>query len=998
MIVSSLAMGITAIEESTGTITLNKRLNLVPIRARYPFVDGPLGADGIPLGPLSAPTTQPLVAGDVLTQDVTVEMPNGTFETVPLRAEILQNLEVGTVVGDPLLPRLGVAENVPTGDSGQGELLTVTRVRVASLVVGKDSLGRPVSFRANTLPTGQDCIVRTRYYEDVPMVGSSSGVSVSDASWRHFFVRIDPQPASSPVPGSQVNPNASLAIEFTKPMDLDQVDNTANLLVTNTSVVSESFTTQMSDPKRATRRIVPTRLSDLSGDGTILRLQPPMGFFHRTNQSEVYSFHVRLGSSGVTDLGGTVLQVFDRPAQPKDAWSIDFSMASSAPENRIGWHTWAFSAEDEDGTVPGSPDMFGQFRLQDGRLTGAATVRFSRSADRQHLSTISRVARGECWDSVADAQIGFDFTIPTAPVPHPGLLYWTPFMSDSINPPFVSPVWDYYQQQPQPVGRVIEPHKPQGSRMQMRYLEDDFALDYRAPSEFAIDVEQLYWSPFNDETVLYDVFDRYTMSLAHSNKRPDERCFLFGGACWMDGASMNSGLSFTFAQNPLQGTGLTPVFSDKVYRVNPNEAFRNANNTKYVPYARFDKTYTWRDSRLVSVDSNGNVIGLGGAQQPNAQPPANDTTANVDSPWVTSKADPEFLLAGGSSWVMDTADFLGTSQRDHDPIALPLLVDFKVFADNAALNGIATGGNGFQVAMLGPPSNFANPAGPTPGGYYDATGAGFGGRPAWPAVRVHASGGEDLVSSTIVTIDPANQLMAQGSNTKDAGMGGPQVPIPYAQNTNRSLFVAPPGDGMLHWAHADFVRKVSTVTFGFFDTLQPQRSDVFDPNLGTVTPTAGFPNLNDINPSLRIKDLVVQMDPPQARQPAGTSVVLELRGVESFDKSDDLYAPLTTDEPFDIPGPPLVPGRGNLLNVNYACEAYRYSTANFNNAARVAASGLTRYVTEDQINQIRVPANGLLPRFMNPRLVMTNNVEVSPALSPSLRSMSIVYRMEPSQQ
>ncbi len=87
--------------------------------------------------------------------------------------------------------------------------------------------------------------------------------------------------------------------------------------------------------------------------------------------------------------------------------------------------------------------------------------------------------------------------------------------------------------------------------------------------------------------------------------------------------------------------------------------------------------------------------------------------------------------------------------------------------------------------------------------------------------------------------------------------------------------------------------------------------------------------------------------------------------------------------------------RGNLLNPNYACEAYRYSTANVApaNIARVQAQGLTRYVTEDQLALIRNPATNLLPRFLNPRIVMVNNVSVSPSLSPSLRSMSIVYRM-----
>ena len=60
---------------------------------------------------------------------------------------------------------------------------------------------------------------------------------------------------------------------------------------------------------------------------------------------------------------------------------------------------------------------------------------------------------------------------------------------------------------------------------------------------------------------------------------------------------------------------------------------------------------------------------------------------------------------------------------------------------------------------------------------------------------------------------------------------------------------------------------------------------------------------------------------------------------------------------------------------------------------RVAAQGLTRYVTEDQLALIRNESTNLLPRFLNVRVTMTNNVDVSPSLSPSLRSMSLVYRM-----
>ena len=1005
MIVASLGMGVTDVDTATNIITINKRSQFVPVRGRYPFVDGPLDATGLPLGPVQAPVSPTLRSGDFLTQTIQVLMPDLTFESVTLRAEILQNMDIGTVVGEPLGQVLVGPPTPGSLSPDQGAWLPVARVRVASVFGGKDSLGREWAFRSNTLPSGQDCTVRALYYEDVR---SNSGTELAaDKYWRQFFVRVDPQPTGGQ-PLASIDPNASIAIEFTKPMDLNQIDNTANFLVTNRwtppppSVPATTLPTatppnpaplqvlppetggasQLGTPKEATRHIVPTRLSDLAGDGTVLRLQPPMGFFHRLNQPETYAAHVRLGTTGVTDLAGSPLEIFDQVSAPQSNWSVNFSLAPTALANQVLWHTWCFSAEDEDGSAEGSSDIFGQYRLENGRLIGASGIRFSRSADNQNLGAIARDTRGECWDSAdaaAVAPVPPDPTIPTVPVingqVHPRLLYWQPRMSDTIGPtPVPAPqVFEYWQQIAHPVGRVVEPHKPQGSRMQMRYLEDDFTLDYRQPSEFGIDVEQLYWSPFNDEVVLFDVFDRYTMSLAHSARRTDERFELLQGACWFIPQSLNSGLSNTFSENILPGTKLTPVFEDKVYAINPNTAFRTAFGTKFVPFPRFDRSYTWRDSRLVTIDASGNVIGLGGAQQPGGQAPNDDQTANIDSPWIASAADPEFLAAGFTTWVVDPGDFQGNLQLDHDPIALPLLVDFKVFPDSAA-NGVSNGANGFQVAMLGPPSNFANPAGPIPGGYYDsqpANSPGTGGRPNWPHVRVQASGGEDLVTGLQNFIDPANQLAAQGSSVKDAGLGNPA----------RGLFIAPAGDGMLNWAHAEFVRKVSTMTFGFFDTLRPQWASQ-DPINGTF----GIPDVSALgaDSGWRISDMVVQADPPQARQPAGTSVVVELRCAETFG-NDVLYDPLTNDT-FD--------GRGNMLNPNYSCEAYRYSTANNGGLPRIPATGMTQYVTDTQINLLRVPATGLLPRYVNLRVVMTNNTDVTPALSPSLRSLTLVYRMQ----
>ena len=1003
-LIGALDMGIVGVDAEAGILTVNKRLNFVPIRGRYPFVDGPLDTEGLPLGPLSVPVQRPLDAGDLIQQEVVVQLSDGSFETVVLRAEVLQNLEIETNAG---ASGVGKAINPPSGDSGQGETIPVVSLRVSSVSPGRDSDGNRVSFRSNTTPGGEDCSLQAVYVEEIPF--TVGGGAVSDSQWRNLFVRIEPAPGQ---PGIDIDPNASIAFEFNKPMDVDEVDVTANMLLTKPDAPNQSFAEQMTDPKQATLHVVPSRLTDLAGDGTQLRLQPQLGFAHEAGSSEIYSAHLSLGVGGITDLAGNSLEIFDDIGNPQQAWSVDFQLNPAADSNLVGWHTYMFSAEDEDGTQPGSVDIFGQYRLENGRLTGASGTRFRRSANNNNLAAISRINRGECWDSGDPAGTNNPFAYPgsegtenqlilpalgapgVVPVdvlgaPHPGLLYWEPRMVDEVPPQLVPSVYEYAGILPQPAGKVIEPMKPQGSRLQMRYLEDDFSLSYTQPSDFGLDIEQLYWSPFNDQTVLYDEFDRFTMSLGHARTRGDERWVLIvdeedppASWCVLDCASMNSGLSTVFADNVLDGSEMTTVFEDKIYTINPNDVRRDEFGVAYVPFPRFDRSYTWRDSRLVTIDASGNIIGLGGAQNPNANVPNNDVTAHIDSPWITSRPDPEFQQGGSGTWVMDTEDFVGFLQRDHDPIALPLLVDMKMFADDPA-NGVVSATNGFQVAMLGPPPNIALGS---VGGYYDSLGSGCGGGyPPWPRVRVHASGGFDLVTGNPILVDPANVLTANPVNiVKDtaAGLLGGSLETGFIQ--------APPGDGMLYWARADFVRRVSTVTFGFFDTLQPQRAELVDENQ-QVQPVAGYPDWLSINPLLRMSDVLVQLDPPQTRQPAGTGIVVELRGCETFDNSNTLYNPsfgATADDTIT---------RGNLLNVNYSCEAYRYASPNVGAAPRIAADGLTPYVTEDDVSQIRDPASGLLPRFLNMRLVMTNNVDVSPALSPSLRSMSVVYRLTPGQ-
>ena len=132
------------------------------------------------------------------------------------------------------------------------------------------------------------------------------------------------------------------------------------------------------------------------------------------------------------------------------------------------------------------------------------------------------------------------------------------------------------------------------------------------------------------------------------------------------------------------------------------------------------------------------------------------------------------------------------------------------------------------------------------------------------------------------------------------------------------------------------------------------------------------------------------MDPPLDAQPAGTGVVLEFRGVESIIGEE---APTPTL--YDAGTDDRVKFRGNLLNPNYAADAFRYGKANAGTAGdtpRVKVEGITPYAAEDQMDTIR-DRFGLLPRYVNFRIIFENNVDTSPATNPALKGLAISFRM-----
>jgi hypothetical protein len=996
MIVTHLKMGITAIDTVNRIITINKRNHDAAIRGRIPYVDGALDATtGLALGPVIMPIVDKLRAGDVIIQ--LVDGPNGK---VRIRAEVVMNLEVGNSVGDTRFVGLGMyrtgSDPSKPGDGGQDAF---ARLKVTNIST-TDLNGNKISFKSNSFPLGEDCEVRIHFYQDVPYKLQYSGsiTKVSDSNRINNFLSIEPSP---PVVGpngkisfgKNVDPKAAISVRFTEPMNLETVESLDNFLITNETIKQDNVIEMLNEPKPASLAIIASKLLDHSGDGTLLQLRPPLGHFHNTGGEERYWCHIVLGDKSPRDMAGNQIDIYDRTQQPVENFSISYTLDKLADVNAVGYRVKRFASQDENGSAPGSVDLFGQYQLLEGEMRAMPVSRFSAVVDGAGLSQVTRFDRGEC-----------DFSDPTA-------------MPAPIPPTILSPgaTAVLYQCAGETANGISEPHNPRGSRLQMTYREDDFGLAHRDPQKIMLDIEQMHWAPWNDMAVPFDVFDRYTLRMAHSDWRPDITNTVFGSNCAVDCFSGRSGLRTAFDSNLLSGTTYETIIKDKTYEINPNDAFRAPSGTKLVPYPKFQKSYTWRDPRLIKWDMDTNsATGFGGAHQPAAPVAVRDTTASCSSPYVpdlpynspppppnTNKGDFR-PLHFNTAFVFDYGDFMGIRTLDHSPIALPLLIDFSIYPDGPKNGGSALGTNQFHIAEIGP--CFAG------SGYY-STGGIPGCTTPWPETRAHVSGGVDMITGMDIYVDPDVQKNAKASIITDVLLGAPP----------KFLWKAPPKDDHVHWAQADFVRRVSMVTFGFFDSMLPNRHD-FNNALNKLTTSwpglstpQGIPDLTKVQNAMGIVDLVTIMDPPLSAQPVGTSVVVEVRGAEEFDNQDKIYSQpdelrLNANLTTVWNNIQVVKNRGNLLNPFYACEAYRYALANpFDTATiyhavhtptwqnfvgpRVKAKGLTHYVTEDRLDEIRSPTTLLLPRYLNFRIIMENNLGANPPISPSLKSFAVAFRV-----
>ncbi|MEE9127349.1 MAG: hypothetical protein V3U11_09425, partial [Planctomycetota bacterium] len=678
------------------------------------------------------PTIEPLRSGDLLMQTVISPF---TGEQITIRAEVLENLGIVSRAKDGKFQGVGQAPG--GGDNGSEP---TARLRVASLTT-VDSQGNPVSFESSNLPLGADATLRVHYYEDVPFDVNFGTTSLSDASRRAEFLSIDPEPPlldpnRNPLPpGTHVKPLASISLRFSEPMDLLTGDPTSNFFLTNYTYPGSAVAKLIKEPKPTALAIVAAQLLDESGDGTLLRLTPPLGHFHKQGDEEDYWFHMMLDDTRLADLSANKVDIFDRRTgvpPPISNFSVKYTLDKDEDGNFVGYRIFRFTALDEDGSTPGSFDCEGQVQFTGGKIFGLPTTRFSGIADPQVLTAIFRHNRGECSAPGTGTPPGPPTFIPPA-LP----LYQCPTHVVAVlpNPAFPPP----------PGGYSIEPHQPRGSKLQMTYREEDFGLSYTNRGHFLLDIEQMHWAPFNDMPVTFDVFDRYTLRLAHCEVRPDLAGANAGGACGVDLAgSVRGGLRDVFKDNILDGSQLQDVVKDAKYTINPNKVFKTSTDTTMIPYPEFKSSYTWRDVRLVSWDmQTDTAIGLGGAHSADATGNQRDATTSVSTPWVPDKPPANIAaLHQTGDYVRDHGDFLGFRNEDLNPIALPLLMQFSIHPDGAS-NGFASGVNRFQLALVGPCY-----APGTPHGYYGVAAN-------WGRFRAHVSGGPDPITGKDILINPS---------------------------------------------------------------------------------------------------------------------------------------------------------------------------------------------------------------------------------------------------
>ncbi|MBK8096475.1 MAG: hypothetical protein IPK26_05165 [Planctomycetes bacterium] len=830
-----------------------------------------------------------------------------------------------------------------------------------------------------------------------------------------YFITFSPTPlpnldGSMGAPNENVSPFAGAVVRFTKPVDMTTVKWADSFFFATRNVLDaaaiEEFVLNRPNgtatpgmdrsafdaDKFRTPHLVAASVFDEDGSQTALRLQPNAGFYlddtMRNPPAGVdmrYYLHMIAGNGGIRDLSGNAVDlqadVVDRAENVVIPFSIDTRTNGQRPffENNLAVSiVRRYAGRDEDeqpsyympdevqpgtgtarATAYGLEDVFGAAVQVDGRLLARPTSRVRQIADNLNQAPVASQATNLRWCAQT---VGGEEQIA----------------SNTSTTPFGQPLQN--------------PLNPYGCRLQTVWREIDLSLSRVDPFDFNLDVEQMFWAPFAGGTITFDEFDRITLFLGHSERRPEPCVGNFSALATFPDSGLLPVFNDNYAHN-LRANGATgerdsqpnphAAYVDAPLTVDPQSTVYEPNRVnRFLPLPEFRQPYfVYRDETVIEQGCVSNV--------------GSDIAANVAyNPWIISpwgngngrravQAGQAITFVNGF-WNNCVNYFLNArSQTDRftqgltGNIALPLLGDFWTYCDSADLptgNGyVALGSNGWQVSITvqsGPQPNF----------------------------RVLSAGRAALPSGA----PPI--CVSAGSTAWNSSTGGY---TPTGAATAR-------GDNTFYWIMIDFLKRQSVATAGFVDLFNPHRvpEGFADTRLGPFYLANGTPNLpQDVLPAFSYL-----FDPPLSQLPGGTGIVPQFRGAGRVDTTPwywQEWVNLGNLYPagFD---PQLRPDATNFpLDPYKACDAHirKYDDR------PVATGGVNRnwwtYLYNRTVTSYTEDPNNLMDpaftlrsvgpnesftprdvRYLNWRFLMTNNTEANPPVAPSIETFALSYRFQ----
>jgi hypothetical protein len=249
-----------------------------------------------------------------------------------------------------------------------------------------------------------------------------------------------------------------------------------------------------------------------------------------------------------------------------------------------------------------------------------------------------------------------------------------------------------------------------------------------------------------------------------------------------------------------------------------------------------------------------------------------------------------------------------------------------------------------------------------------------------------------------------------GSTTTASGGFSPPPPLGQGGTTI-------PGDNTFYWVMIDFLKRQSVATSGFFDLYNPHRVPVGfgDSRLGpyfthvvtgeVAVPPGYGPRFDHM------------FDPPSSQLPAGTSVVPQFRAASAVDPDPWYWREWVATTNVFSPYPPALSNQLKPDASNFALDPFKATDAHIRKFDDRQVGGVARnwwtYFYNRTVTGYSLDANsvvdpvflsrssgpneGFTPadvRYVGWRLVLSNNVDAVPAVSPSVDTFALAYRFQ----